>query len=285
MDNETFHSLPVNGKFNILTCHTRYRPNTMNFLYNDTVRITFLRNTPENFRSRYYFYGFDIFCNMSFGKFLKTLPNTSLNFTRINRIENEKKVTVNQMCYDLGLSNDYPNDTTIQNFIQFVDTEFDFVMIFEYYDVSLILLADLMSWPLEYVVYLPLLKRTDREKNSGPKLTAKDKINLRELNRADSLLYDFFLEKFRQRIIQYGAYRLMKNLRKFRKLNYDLRTKCVSEETEYGFVNTVGYKLKDNSTFDCVHAVKEEMNFLDELRQYQAKQISRDKKILDLILE
>lgn len=280
LNNETLSKslTSIDGKFNIFACHSRYHENTKKFMYNDTIRITLLRSPPEYFESLYNFFHMNQRLKVTFAEIVRSLPNTLVNLTR-------KKVDqkgINQQSYDLGLSVEVPNDTTIQRFIRYIDEEFDFVMIKEYFDASLVLLADLMRWPLEYVAYVPLMTRA-KETKPNLTLTSEDKIKLRELNRADSLLYDYFLGKFRQRVHKYDVHRLIRKLQRLRKLNDDLYKKCISGKSRRGWEGTVSYILKNDSDWECVYATKGELGFISEIRQKQMKQFDRDKQLLDLI--
>jgi hypothetical protein len=79
-------------------------------------------------------------------------------------------------------------------FIDNIEKDFDLVMISEEMDVSLVLLARLLEWPLERVVSLKLNSRNDAAKLP---LTPREKAILREANYADTLLYEHFYRIFR----------------------------------------------------------------------------------------
>ena len=59
---------------------------------------------------------------------------------------------LNQQIYDMGMPiADLQNVDRINEMIAKADADFNFVMIAEKFEESLILLADLLCWPLEYV--------------------------------------------------------------------------------------------------------------------------------------
>lgn len=268
--------MPVDRKFNIFACHSRYHQNTMAFMYKDTIRVTLLRYPPFYFESLYNFFSLYKNFNMTFEQLLRSLPNASAIFTRKGQ---GKTKSVNQMCYELGFCADNASDTAIRSFIQSVDEEFDFVMITEYFDECLVLLADLMDWPLKYVAYLPLMSRTEAKKSN---LTWADEVKLRELNRADSLLYEYFVDKLRLRMIHFGVDRLMKDLRTLRQLNHDLYKRCVAGKAMNGYGGTIDYKLKSDREWECVYASKGELSFLEEIRTKQRNRFVKEKKLVDL---
>ena len=72
---------------------------------------------------------------------------------------------LNQQLYDMGMRDDELFDTLrIQRKIEDVDNEFDLIMIAEKIEESLVLLADQMCWPLEYVTSLTHNARRDGQK-------------------------------------------------------------------------------------------------------------------------
>ena len=72
---------------------------------------------------------------------------------------------LNQQLYDMGMNDTELLDTlSIERKISDVDNEFDLVMIAEKFEESLVLLADLMCWPLEYVTGLKQNARRDGQK-------------------------------------------------------------------------------------------------------------------------
>lgn len=280
MDNSLSDNLlPIDGKFNIFACISRYHPSINKYMHDDTVRITILRDPSTYFVSLYNFFkdanSLQVRLNMTFDKFLSSLPNKPTNLRRTNRFQKG----VNQMCYELGLDDaDNPSESVVDDFIEYIDKEFDFVMITEYYEECLILFADLMGWPLKYVAYL-IHKFPSSSKYD---LTETDTKNLRELNSADTRLYDHFLNKFVERVRQYGAQRLMTNLRLLDRFNEDLRRKCVEHESSSSN-GTVEYKLKHYADGECVYATMPEMIFINELRDTQINQFKEEKGILNFV--
>jgi galactosylceramide sulfotransferase/galactose-3-O-sulfotransferase 2 len=273
---------PFDGKFNIFACHSRYHPNTMKFMHENTIRVTLLRSPPEYFESLYNFFSLNAKYNATFDELVRSLStNASVVFVR----DSSRSKSVNQMCYELGLQRafvDEPSDTVIGDFIRYVDREFDFVMITEYFDECLVLLADLMGWPLRTVTYLPLMARPDARKTNATS-RAEDRAKIRELNKCDSSLYDYFLEKLRQRTLQYGEERLIERVRTLRRMNERLYAKCISGETRNGYGGTVAYTLKSDADWECVHVAKGELALIDEIRRQQIERFERDRKFLDLI--
>lgn len=270
--------IPIDRKFNILAHHSRYNCSTNRFLYEDTIRVTLLRDPSELFESLYQFYRLDMYYQMSLQQLLLSLPHANVSFVRKKRLKNG----YNQMSFDLGLDMSIIviNETTIRNFIAFIDQEFHFVMINEYLDASLVILADIMNWPLYYVSYLPLMSR---KKSSKQTLTRMDRLKLSQLNHVDTLLYNYFLQKFQKHVIYYGVSRLIEGIQKLFKLNEDLLERCVAKKDNRGFSYTISYVLKNVSDFECIYATKQELTFTNEIRNKQINRLKSIKRIYELV--
>lgn len=141
-------------------------------------------------------------------------------------------------------------------------------MISEWMEASLILLCDLMNWPLENVVFLTLNSRPDTSRHE---LSERNRETLRQLNSADAQLYDYFLGKFKEKILKYGKERMVNDLSKLLMMNNNLKFRCVENLNTKGYAHTTAYQLRQLSSSDwlCVYATKPELGFTEELRQYQ----------------
>ncbi|KAF4522371.1 hypothetical protein B566_EDAN012228 [Ephemera danica] len=141
-----------------------------------------------------------------------------------------------------------------------VERDFDLVMISDYMEVSLVLFADLMCWPLEDVTFLRLNSRKNRTQ-----LVEKDLDQLRELNKADTLLYRHFMSAFRKRVQSYGMEKMESQLLRLITLNLRLQRECPT-------TNTSG---KNNDPFGfCKFYTMPELKFTDLIRDQQKYKIS-----------
>ena len=69
---------------------------------------------------------------------------------------------LNQQLYDMGLPvSDLHRVDHINDMIARADMDFGFVMISDKFEESLVLLADLLCWPLEYVTAFKINARKD----------------------------------------------------------------------------------------------------------------------------
>lgn len=254
-----------NNKYNIFAHHTRFsEAGVRKVMHNGTTFVTVLRNPADVYESLFTYYNFQKVFNVTFEEILKSPANTK-KITR--RFYN--RLGFNQMSWDLGMEEKYfKSPKYIEEFIERTDKTFDLVMISEWMEVSLILLCDLMNWPLENVVFLTLNSRPDALRHH---VTERDRKTLRQINSADAQLYDYFLRKFKDKIIEYGEERMTNDLMKLLMMNNNLKFRCVENQNTRGYGHTTAYQLRQLSFNDwtCVYATKSELGFTDELRQYQ----------------
>ncbi|XKL59397.1 hypothetical protein PGB90_000413 [Kerria lacca] len=272
------NAIPLDRKFNIFTHHTKYRNSTDQFLYKNTIKVTILRNPPELFESLFTFYKFKKKYNITFQEFLISLPRI-----KIDGLKKGKKFGYNQMCRDLGLQPELQRDeTAIRKFITKIDKEFDLVMIKEHLEGSLVLLKNLMGWPLEYVSFIPLNSRTDTIKY---KLSEMDRFILSQMNYADTLLYEHFANKIRSCIVKYGENHLLDEVQKLYIINENLKNRCIQETDLKGYAHTISYILKNNLDWECIYSTKSELQFTRELLISQINRIKITKRLNKFINE
>ena len=99
----------------------------------------------------------------------------------------------NQQLWDLGTTHIEMEDArTVQAKIARLDSEFDLVLIAEYFDESLVLLADILCWDLSDVRYL---KQNARVSSKVSNITKAARDSLESWLEADRKLYNHFVQK------------------------------------------------------------------------------------------
>ena len=111
--------------------------------------------------------------------------------------------------------------------IKQMDQDFDLVMIAEDFESSLVLLSDVLCWPL---ANMTSLKLNARKKSKVQNLSTKVRDNLKDWLWADQMLYDYFKGKLDQKKTKLGAEQLSERISRLAKLNTDLREACVVAE-------------------------------------------------------
>lgn len=100
------------------------------------------------------------------------------------------------MSVMLGFNNaDNEDEAAIQHFIEKTKKRFTLALITEYFDESLVILKRKLCWDISDIIYLTLRARSyDRHNNDDTELFARHKA----FSNADYMLYDFFLEEFKE---------------------------------------------------------------------------------------
>ena len=99
----------------------------------------------------------------------------------------------NQQLWALGTTHLEMEDAgTVQDKISRLDSEFDLVLIAEYFDESLVLLADILCWDLSDVRYL---KQNARVSSKVSNITKAARDSLESWLEADRKLYNHFVQK------------------------------------------------------------------------------------------
>lgn len=270
-------TLPA-GKYNIFAHHSRYNTQEVrSVMYDNAAFITILRHPAQVYESIFSYYKFQKVFNVTF----KDLLSHPENVKKINR-RYFKRIGFNQMSFDLGFdAEDFNSSSSVAEFVEKIDTEFDLVMMSEWMEVSLVLLADLMNWPLDNVMSLKLNSRPPEAVYAMSKVEEEQ---LLKLNGVDYVLYTYFLNKFVQRIKDYGEERMKADIEKLLHLNSQLQFRCVESVNMKGYGNTQAYKLRDEGDRLCVYAAKNELPFTEDLRTIQRQRVQVIKS-LDLLLK
>lgn len=270
----------TDGKFDMFVHHTRYSAEVKSVMRSNTFYVTVLREPTSLFQSMYSFYNFD--------KKYKTNLTTFININIFDKTSfaksvprYSKKLGINQMSWDLGMvPKDFDNVEIINKHIRMVEKEFDFIMIFEYLDASLVLFANLMQWPLERVAYLPINTR----KNIDKQPLSKYEINqLKIVNMADNMLYNRFIHIFKEKIKAFGVEKLKKEIAKLMAINQEIKETCVQSITNNGYAKTISYKLKENTNTLCKYIGINELKYTSFLREIQYERQKRYKALDKLI--
>lgn len=264
---------PADGKFDMFVHHTRYSQEIKSVMRPGTVYITILREPKSLFESMYSFYHFEKKYKKNLIKFIYTsTKHTNRYFNRLG---------INQMMWDLGMvSDNFDNTKEITKHIQMVERDFSFVMIFEHLEASLVLLANLMKWPIERMAYLPHNTRNDTYKQ---KLSDNDLNQLDKINMADYMLYNRFVQKFKENINEYGLDKLKRGIGKLIAINKEMIEKCVKSITNKGYAQTISYELKESDQKMCKYIAINELKYTSFLRDIQYEKQRKYKSLDELM--
>lgn len=266
--------------YNIFCHHTVFnKPEMAKIMPNDTFYVTILRHPVTLFESLYEYADLNLKYGVNFEEFVKnTSPSVNISLYRASGY-----LGVNQMAYDMGINpRKFNTEEIIRDEIQRLDNQFDFVMISEYFDHSLVLLADKLCWNKHDLTYFKHnIRKTDEKQRRQFNAKTTRKIEL--LNSADMQIYDFFMKKFEKHVKHYGGWnKLQKDVEKLRLLNENLKQFCVQSNTsvkhfEFVFqadkVEELGVK-SDNNT--CQQMSWSEIYFTKKLKMTQLIKASKN---------
>ena len=104
-------------------------------------------------------------------------------------------------------------------------------MIVERMDESLVLLADLLCWPLEWITHLDLnVRKPEMKVEAGQQLDEEDRLFLADFLRLDIEIYNYFCRRFEERLTQFNSkdgQRMKKQLRLLQEVNNKVKEDCV----------------------------------------------------------
>ena len=191
--------------------------------------ISILREPGELFESTFhYFYG----VVPSF----RHLPQNQLNSPEMWLNDTDKFFDPNQrtrysyfaknhVMHDFGFDPMMGDDAQIQNAIKKIDKTFDFIMVSNYMDESLVLLADMLSWSLADVSSVVLNQRFSQKRNEFRARRISKKV--RNWNKADSALFDYFNKSLWKKIKNIGFQKMKNAVKTLQIINQDLKTQCI----------------------------------------------------------
>lgn len=213
----------------VFTLHNRWNYNeTLALLGSSVITFTIVRDPVNQFESLYSYMGLSLTYGMDLKSFIRVLKD-KLNLTDTSRRGSNGLFGRNQIAFDLGINpSEFDNEFKINKRIEQLDKQFDLVMIAERMEESLILLADLLCWPLEHVKYLEL---NVRKPEKYVILSKDERETLAHWLNVDSKIYNYFNGKFDDRIAEFNVrtklHSLENQLKLLQQLNNDLKSRCV----------------------------------------------------------
>ncbi|KAI1307275.1 Galactosylceramide sulfotransferase [Halotydeus destructor] len=186
----------------------------------------------------------------------------------------------NQMIFDLGFSSyHFDQGDIVSDFIKYIDSIFNLVMITERMDESLILLKELMCWSLEDVVVFKHNPRSQEFKMSSP--ISEDSMNqIKRINAADVQLYRYFYDKFEKRVEDFGRDRMKEQVNQLRNMTDSFYRKCVLDEQPLNLVVSDKFNpsskvlaMRQRSSHDdeslCTKLTTQELIYTEKLKERQ----------------
>jgi len=199
------------GKFDILANHVRFNlAKFEDFLHDDAVYIAIVRDPFDLFESAAFYFKF--VWNFDYLNSLDT--DTFMHDLIVAPEKYEAKpigysYTFNSMASDFGYEMESikdvmsTTDEQIDDFVHHLGCVFQYVMITERFEESLVMLKRTLNWQLKDVLFLDLNRYSEPgNKSKKGNTTVEDKRLFRIRNRLDYKIYEYFLDKFNKRIKQ-----------------------------------------------------------------------------------
>ena len=271
------HTLPHNGDWpNFLCSHTRYNKKPMHLLFpkDASIYVTILRNPVDQFESVFNYVGFGEvygFGNDSTESITSFLRN-GIAFQNITD-SRSSVLARNPMMYDLGLDYQYyQNVTAVQEYIAFLEKEFDLVMIMEYFEESMVLMKRLLCWEFHDILHV---KTNERQEKERAEMGNNLKENIKRWNKADMLLYEHFNKTFWWQVKMEGE-GFYDDLKTFRQMNQKMNHICFNGTTlqqvyagKFVKAPALNHNLPTKTKEKCERMTRQENLYLFYLRDKQ----------------
>lgn len=134
-------------------------------------------------------------------------------------------LTRNGMAFDLGYPGVYSNSPLgIQQMLEELDENFDFVMIAEYFDEGLILLKHYLNWDLDDILYVALNKAT-----YDTPIEINEKIKI--WSHVDVMIYQHFNTTFWKKVEEFGKEKMKREKQYFQAKREEIKASCFKGTT------------------------------------------------------
>jgi len=167
------------------------------------------------------------------------------------------------MMFDLGLDLKYfENFTAVTEYIQFLDKEFDLVLIMDYFDESLVMMKRMVCWEMDDILYVKLNERQDKEKATS--LSTEVRENIRRWNKADVLLLNYFNATFWRKVTMVGT-GFHKDLSAFRRRKQEIKQLCLNGsrlQNTFRGKYVKGYTLRNDLNLSLVRKENDVLAYL-----------------------
>ncbi|NXC34120.1 G3ST2 sulfotransferase, partial [Campylorhamphus procurvoides] len=254
-------------RFNILCHHMRFlQPEVQKVVPSSAVYFSILRNPVQLMESSFVYYkGTSAFSHVrSLEEFL------SDPYRYYNPTKGDRHYARNLMTFDFGFNPDGEvSPERVQLMLKAIESSFNFLLISEYFDESMVLLKEMLCWDLDSVVSFPLNTR-DNSTKSPLKDSLVEKI--KAWNRLDWEIYTHFNRTFWERLERdIGRERLEREVKALRARRAELARTCLQgtgsvaakdikdsslRPLQYGSARILGYNLKQGLAGDTEHTCR-----------------------------
>ncbi|XP_039265646.1 galactose-3-O-sulfotransferase 2-like [Styela clava] len=224
--------VPKSRNVNMLLHHMVFNKKEIaSVLPSDTVYLTILRDPATQFESVFHYLRKDVpaFSRASGENGLTDYVRNPTQYFKGRGDGRFWWFGKNGMFFDLGFDNLSENDTYINEAIDEIEKTFDIVLISEFFDISLLLLRDLLCWDMKDIIYLSM---NARNQSTVEHVTADVKDLIYKWNKADWALYNHYNKTFWRQVENYGKHRLENDLTELNRLKKEIANFCVEDNLQ-----------------------------------------------------
>ncbi|XP_033737245.1 galactosylceramide sulfotransferase-like [Pecten maximus] len=266
---ENILPVPTGEQYNIMCNHVTYNSTAFRHIFpmNRFFYLSVIRTPLEHFLSVIRYYGYS---KNSYIQNILSIRNGNPLSEYLKSPEDYEPIipyfsyTNNRQSVDLGLPIDaIGNVSAIRAYVDIIRRDFDFVMLLEYFDESLIYLKRKLCWSYKDIIYHPKNSRWNNEKHT---LSVQDLDRLRWWNSADYILYEELHGDFWEKIRNAGA-DFFDEVLHFKRITEMVRLYCANVDVTDD-LEVKASRWEANFTItavDCLMLGLDELQFLDKI--------------------
>ena len=230
---------PPSGKhFDILCCHVIYNQHSFaTFLPSNTVNIGIVREPISRFQSAVKYFSPGFIMKIPGDEPLRAYARNPLRYEPDNPTAS---FTNNRMAVEFGFPLDvFPGKNNlqqqdlqikIQNYINILDNEFDFIIISERFEESMVLMKRMLNWSIKDILYID--KNVASSGTNNRKVVPKDSYDdIRKFLYLDTALYEFALRRF-NKLMSLAGKRFYEECNHFKTVRKDVHEFCAGKTNE-----------------------------------------------------
>ena len=139
----------------------------------------------------------------------------------------ETKISCNHLIFRNGTLQE-----KIDDFIADLAQEFDYVLLTDYFDESLVLLKEQMGWKMQDIFFMKRFYTTDRSRKDS-RLSQRTIDRIFKYNVVDVQLYNFFHQMYKMKARAYGKELLDQKTAEFRRLRLEFENRCFNKPEDH----------------------------------------------------